>query len=87
MTVVDSPIWLVRVSVLSNTEVETPVLVEVAGAEVMLTLRPPDGRSTVALLVDKDQSDQVWLAVGIAEPVSPDTSVALVVVVDQSDQV
>lgn len=50
ITVVDSPILLVRVIVLSNTEVETPVRVEVAGAEVMLTFKPPVGITAVELL-------------------------------------
>lgn len=60
MTVVDSPIWLVMVIVLSNTDVETPVLVEVAGAEVMLTFSPPLGRTAVEL-VSLVHTDHVWL--------------------------
>lgn len=85
IVVVDSPIWLVTVNVLSETTVETPVLVEVAGAEVTLTIKPPDGITSVALLVFKVHSLQVLLALGALEVVSPETSVALVVV--QADQV
>ena len=85
MVVVDSPIWLVTVNVVSKTEVETPVLVEVAGAEVMLTFKPPVGRAWVALLVLKVHSLHVLLAPKTLEVVSPETSVALVVV--QTDQV
>jgi len=82
IVVVDSPIWLVMVNVLSETIVETPVLVEVAGAEVMLTFKPPVGRPSVALGVLKVHSLQVSLAL---EVVSPDTPVALVVV--EADEV
>lgn len=45
---------------LSNTDVETPVLVEVAGAEVMLTFSPPLGRTAVEL-VSLVHTDHVWL--------------------------
>lgn len=78
MTVVDSPTWLVSVTVLSKTEVETPVLVEIAGAEVTLALRPLVGSTPVALVL-KVHSLQVWLVLGTLEVVSPETPVALVV--------
>lgn len=78
ITVVDSPILLVRVIVLSKTEVETPVRVDVAGAEVMLTFKPPVGTTSVEVLW-LNHSDQVLFALGALVVVSPDTSVALVV--------
>jgi len=78
ITVVDSPILLVRVIVLSKTEVETPVRVDVAGAEVMLTFKPPVGTTFVEVLWS-NHSDQVLFALGALAVVSPDTSVALVV--------
>lgn len=49
-TVVCSPILVVSTTVLSNTDVDTPVEVVVAGTEVVtLTLRPPVGRASLVL--------------------------------------
>lgn len=86
-TVVESPIDVVRTTVLSKTEVDTPVRVSVAGVDDTLTFRPPDGRASTVLLWLRDHSDQVRLALDVDDFVSPDTSVLLDGVRDQSDQV
>lgn len=49
-TVVESPIDVVRTTVLSKTEVDTPVRVVVTGADETSTFRPPDGRESTVLL-------------------------------------
>jgi len=60
-TVVCSPMPVVIITVLSNTDVDTPVEVVVAGTEVVtLMSRPPVGRASVVLWVI-DQSDHVVL--------------------------
>lgn len=86
MTVVDSPTPLVIVKVLSYTLVLTAVLVSVEGADVMLTLSPPVGITTLPLVCVP--SDQVLLGRAV---VSLDTGIEFVVVVDvvrfQADQV
>lgn len=74
---VESPLVLVNVTRLSKIEVDKPVDVEVAGAEVTLTLRPPVGRTSIAPL--EIHSDQVWLPPAMLEVDWSDTSVALVV--------
>lgn len=48
-TVVEPPIDVVRTTVLSKTEVDTPVDVSVAGFDEGLSLKPPDGALTVLL--------------------------------------
>lgn len=48
--VVESPVTLVKVTVLSKTDVETAVLVSGAELVVSLTLSPPPGSTAVELV-------------------------------------
>lgn len=75
---VESPIDVVKTTVLSNTDVDTPVWVWVTGVDETLTFKPPVGIASAVLLSLSDHSDQVWLAVDVLSVVSPEMPVLAV---------